>query len=428
MRFLEEARAAIAPARLVHGTDRWGEILAEVNAWAYGTPTIPPDSTDLPVGVDLDRAVGVEIDGPAGNETVGAAAAWGFDVPVPGGRLDVGGLTWVAVRPGFRGRGFLRAMIAAHFEDCLARGEAASMLFAAQMPIYPRFGYGLASRAVGAQIPAGAPLRQIEGSGEVQVEFATANFAAHDPAVQQVRAEAGRGERARPGWTEETTLGRRERRFANVDGALRRWEPHRIALARRSGEPVGYAIFRRDGHWDENRPAVKMEVSEFVALDSAAARALWGELAAMRLVETIELRSLALDDWLFSLFTDWRLARPVLTDALWLRILDLPGALAARHYAAPVDLVIDIRDPLIDANAGRWRLNGARDGAEVVRAGEVRADIVGGIEALSAAYLGGSGLATWADAGLISENTPGALETLDAALHSYRAPGVAVSF
>ncbi|MDR1151635.1 MAG: hypothetical protein LBK72_04020 [Bifidobacteriaceae bacterium] len=50
------------------------------------------------------------------------------------------------------------------------------------------------------------------------------------------------------------------------------------------------------------------------------------------------------------------------------------------------------------------------------------------MEAFSAAYLGGTGLAVLEDAGLIRANTPAALEILDAALHSYRAPGTPFPF
>jgi predicted acetyltransferase len=150
--------------------------------------------------------------------------------------------------------------------------------------------------------------------------------------------------------------------------------------------------------------------------------------STLRLVATVKAHHLPLDDWLFSPLIDWRAAAPRLGDGLWVRLLDVPRALAARRYAAPVDLVLDVEDPWIPANNGRWRLRGGRDSAEVSREDEARADIVGGIEGLSAVCLGGTGVATTAGAGLLRGETPGALEALDAALHAYRAPGVASSF
>jgi predicted acetyltransferase len=302
------------------------------------------------------------------------------------------------------------------------------LLHAAQMPIYSRFGYGLAARSVAASVPAGAELRTVAGAEAVRVRFATATFEAHDTLVCQVRAEAGRGRSAHPGWTEETALSRRERRFANVDGALRRTERLRIAVAERDGRPVGYVLFRRDGTWEANVPTGKTEVEEFVAVDPPAARALWAELVSLELNATVRIGHEPLDGWLFCLFPDWRRAAPSLGDDQWLRLIDLPAALAARRYSAPVDLVLEIDDPLVPANAGRWRLLGDRNRAEVTREAVAGADIVGGIEALSAIYLGGTGVAILEDAGLIRGVRAGALEELDAAFHSYRSPGAPTPF
>lgn len=57
-------------------------------------------------------------------------------------------------------------------------------------------------------------------------------------------------------------------------------------------------------------------------------------------------------------------------DALWVRVVDLPRALAARAFAAPVDLLLEVTDELLVANAVRWRVV-ARSGAaaEVQRTG-----------------------------------------------------------
>ena len=67
-------------------------------------------------------------------------------------------------------------------------------------------------------------------------------------------------------------------------------------------------------------------------------------------------------------------ASPRLTDNLWVRLLDLPVALAGRRYSAPLDVVLDVTDTRLPANAGRWRLTtgDARRGRRV--AGRGRAD------------------------------------------------------
>ena len=71
------------------------------------------------------------------------------------------------------------------------------------------------------------------------------------------------------------------------------------------------------------------------------------------------MRKRPVDDPLLFQLADPRRARPRLKDALWVRIIDVPGALAGRRYSGPVDVVIEVRDDLLPANAGRWRLTTA---------------------------------------------------------------------
>jgi predicted acetyltransferase len=427
MSFMEETQAAIAPARLVRGDETWAQVMNDVAEWAFGgrphDPRMPPTW-----GVDFSRVYGVEVDEPGGPVLAAVSSAWSFDIPVPGGRVPAGGLTWVSVRPGYRRRGFLRAMIAAHFQDCAERGEPMSMLCAAELPLYGRFGYGVASQSVSVRIPSGAALRPIPAADAVHVHFDTATFADHDALVQDVRKQAGRSRAARPGWTELVTIGAREQRLTNTDTHLRETERLRVAVARRDGRPTGFALFRRDGKVQANMTESVTAVEEFVATDPASAHALWQSLIGMDLTAAVTVDNEPLDGWLFSLLLNWRAAKPLVCDAIHTRLIDLPAALAARRYAAPVDLVLEVTDPLLPTNTGTWRLHGNRDHAEVTAAPGARPDIVGDIAAFSAAYLGGTGLAVLEDAGQIRETTPDALELLDTALHSYRAPALATDF
>src|SRR6478735_4259548 len=58
------------------------------------------------------------------------------------------GLSWVSVHPDHRRRGVLRAMVTHHLEDLRDRGAALSGLHAAEVAIYGRFGYAVASPEV----------------------------------------------------------------------------------------------------------------------------------------------------------------------------------------------------------------------------------------------------------------------------------------
>jgi len=71
-----------------------------------------------------------------------------------------------------------------------------------------------------------------------------------------------------------------------------------------------------------------------------------------------------------------------------LRIVDLPAALEGRGYAAPArgELHLDVSDPALPENAGRWRVQVEDGRARVARGGEGRMRL--DIGALAALYTG----------------------------------------
>ena len=131
------------------------------------------------------------------------------------------------------------------------------------------------------------------------------------------------------------------------------------------------------------------------------------------------------------MLADRRRARPYLTDGLWVRLIDVGAALRQRRYSCPADLVIEVTDDLLPANAGRWRLQcpGPGDGGtpSCERAG-APADIVLPVAALGAGYLGGTRLGALAAAGLVTERKDGAVARLSAAMYSDPAPWCASMF
>jgi predicted acetyltransferase len=139
------------------------------------------------------------------------------------------------------------------------------------------------------------------------------------------------------------------------------------------------------------------------------------------------------DDPLLHLLADPRRVRARVTDGLWVRLVDVAGALTQRRYACPVDVVIEVTDDGCTWNQGRWRLTtGAAEtpvhgagaaglGAACERTGDP-ADISLPIRALSAAYLGGTRLGPMAAAGLVTELRRGTLAPLSTALSWDPAP------
>jgi predicted acetyltransferase len=373
--------------------------LLRLNTWAFPGPLSVEALLELPCSLPFDRARGVVTDD---DELVAFHASYGYrQFPVPGARTSVSGLTWVGVHPGHRRRGLLRSMIADHFARSLARGEAISALWAAEMAIYGRFGYGLAARDLRLTVPRTAALRDVAGVERLEVEIAEVG-PAHAEVIQLVHAPIDR-----PGWATRETDALLAAFLSDPEPAREGAESLRIAVVRDGGAPVGYALFRRKMSWEEQGPNGVVRVREAVAPTAAVAHRLWSVLLDLDLMGSVEIWPLAVDDPLLHLLVDPRAARPRLGDNVWIRILDVAGALGARRYATAVDVVLELTDSDLADNAGRWRLEGGPDGARVERT-DSEPDLRLDIRELGAVYLGGESLLALVRAGLVTELRPGA--------------------
>jgi predicted acetyltransferase len=109
------------------------------------------------------------------------------------------------------------------------------------------------------------------------------------------------------------------------------------------------------------------------------------------------------------------------------RLVDVAGALRARRYTTPIDVVLEISDQLLPWNNGRWQLIADADGARCEHS-ELKADLAMSVTELGAAYLGGTPLSDLAMAGRVEERTEGSLRATSAAFMSSPAPWVPVVF
>ncbi len=384
--------------RLVDVPDGRKEDITAINTWGFPSSTTPAQRETLSWPLDFSRTRGVEHD----DELVAFHASYEFaDHPVPGARIPISGLTWVTVHPAHRRRGLLSAMISDHFGRSLARGEAVSALWASEMSIYGRFGYGLAARCAMVKIPRGATLRDVPGADDVRVRLEVLSTEKHLALFQDLNARVDR-----PGWSRRSTPGLEAGAFQDPEFWRNGFEAVRIAVAERDGVPVGFARFRRKLAWAATGPDGTVEVLDHVAVDAAATRALWGVLLDLDLMANVDVDYLALDDPLLALLVDWPAARPRLAENLWIRLLDVPTALASRRYAAPVDVVLDVTDDRLPANTGRWHLVGGPDGAQVTRT-DAPAHLSIGVRELGTLFLGGFPLTQLVGAGLARELEPG---------------------
>ncbi|MER7133320.1 GNAT family N-acetyltransferase [Streptosporangium saharense] len=392
-------------------------VAEEFEAWAgvitgtYGEDLSAEDLARERAAVELERTLGAF----DGDVAVGGAAACTRALTVPGAVLPVAGVTWVGVSPTHRRRGVLTSLMRRQLTDLYeGGGEALAVLRPSEAGIYGRYGYGPASR--------GALLRCEKramdflpgtdfGDGRVRLLGRDEARPVVEEVYERVRPGAA-GWPDRPGgcWDIRLADGPAER-----DGATAlRHAVHRD----REGRADGYALYRIGQVRGEQVSAVR--VMELAAVTRRAYAALWRFLAGIDLVPWIEYEG-AVDEPLAHLLTDLRAVRSREVDRLWVRLVDLPRALAGRRYAAPLEVVLEVRDDFCPWNTGRFLLRGDAGGAGCERTA-VAPDLRLGPAELGAAFLGGTTLAALARAGRVEELRPGALARVSAAFRGLREP------
>src|SRR5206468_2502495 len=96
--------------------------------------------------------------------------------------------------------------------------------------------------------------------------------------------------------------------------------------------------------WPQGIPRNELRVRELMATTTEAYAALWRFCFEMDLVGKIEGWGRPSDEPLLHMLAHPRALRFALGDGLWLRLVDIPAALAARRYAVEGTLTIEIRD------------------------------------------------------------------------------------
>jgi predicted acetyltransferase len=339
---------------------------------------------------------------------------------VPGGAaVPTAAVTVVTVHPPYRRRGLLTKMMTHQLEQVAERGEPLAALWASESLIYGRFGYGPATnRAV--LSGTNRRLRFLPGvrtTGSVD-EVSREDFLKLVPALH----ESMRPDRPGTMWRDETVW-----EFALFDLPFARrgaTEMRHVLHYDDSGDVDGFATYRFKENF-EAEPAGEVRIKEIWAEDPAAYASIWRYLLDLDLARTFRLWSAPVDEPLRHLVTDARAVETEITDNLYVRVVDVEAALRARKYAAGVDLVIEVTDPILPANNGRYRL--VTDGdpagatAEVTRV-DTRPDISLGVLELGTVYLGGSALTDLHRVNRICEHTPGAVAAASTAFGWHRMP------
>lgn len=400
--------------------------MLDVDGWAFASTPQEATVEELKGVIDWDRARGIEVTDAAiatPGTLVACHSSHAYEMRVPGGEtVTTSGLTWVGVHSGHRRRGLLTTMIDDHFARALARGEVVSTLYAAETAIYQRFGYGLACpmyRMSGGRAPS---LREVPDSDDLRIDLESANAEAHGPIVREVLAR-----NVRPGT--HATVSDVMIRDSFLDPELWRdgQERLRFACVRDADGPRAFALFTRKGSWEGGEPSGEMSVYSWCALDAAAERRLFSVIMDLDLLSKVKVRNIAPDSPLVLLLEDVRGAHLGLQDNLWVRLLDIPKALAARSYAADADVTVQIYDKQLPENEGVWRLRISGGSAHASKEEGAVAEVFVSVQDLSAAYLGGVTINSLAGAGLVG-GEPAAIAALSAAFAGDQMPVSALNF
>ncbi|WIX99882.1 GNAT family N-acetyltransferase [Amycolatopsis mongoliensis] len=374
-----------------------GEHRAASNLFRASLHVPPSDDTDWEHASRVFQPGGTI--GAFDPDLIGTARSFDAELTVPGGaRRPMAGVTGVAVRADRTRRGVLRAMMAAQLEDFAGRGVVFASLLASEAPIYGRFGYGLATRyrtysvdRHRARLHPDAP-----ATGEVQLLEL-------DEALKVLPGVYDSLPR-RPG-----AMSRPEVLWRLYEGQARRNpQPVKAAVHHGPDGPDGFATYFVDGL--QAHPWTKsLHLVDLFPGTPAAFAGLWRFLLGIDLVDRIVAEARPLDEPIELILADHRRSTVErIGDEHWVRLVDVPAALAAREYGTAAPVVVEVADPLLPGNSGRYRITAG--GAE--RTGEpagLRLDVT----TLAMVHFGTWRPSALADAGRIEVRDPEAAANAD---------------
>ena len=331
-----------------------------------------------------------------GDAIVGTFGGYDLTVTIPGGSLPMEGTTVVTVFPTHRRMGLLRSMMDIHLANAADAGYAIAGLWASETDIYGRFGYGIATFHQSYKFAGpGVVLRDevvVDRVRRVTPEVAAGLL---PPVFDTVLAtRPGMYARTESWWQNEVLLdedwmkrGRTKKRYVVHDGV---------------DGVDGYAIYRqKSGESDDGHANGTVVPFEVVAATARAHASLWAYLTRIDGCPNVDLWNVPLDDPLRWMVREPRRVRITsMGDGLWIRILDVAEALAARTYDEDGDVVFALTDAFRPSTEGTYRMSVRRGVASIARVSD-EPEITMGVDVLGALYLGGQDAHAFAAAGRI---------------------------
>ncbi|HLX36023.1 MAG TPA: GNAT family N-acetyltransferase [Candidatus Limnocylindrales bacterium] len=397
----------------------WYESLASTFfIWGYD----PEASASRPSALEhLDRRIGAF----DGDRIVGTYRTFGTELTMPGGRtIPVSAVSAVSTRSTDRRRGVLSELVEDDIARGVARGDVASVLLAAEWPIYGRYGYGPATWQGRWTLRTRAASFRTEPSGSMEILNAAAARPIVEALYDRYRVRQP-GEIRRPVSYWDQDLG-----IAPPPGKSK-WKGVVAVHHDDAGAVDGFVRYSGEEHWDDGIPDNVAVLEDLFATSTAAEVELWRFLSSLDLVATVRVRKARTSEpfaWYLEDARAMQLAQ--MEEALWVRPYDVPRLLASRAYDREADLVVEIDDRVNGTTgpaAGRFRLEAGPDGSSCDSTTKP-AEVTISAAALGAAILGGSRLVDATRAGGAAEARPGALLELDRLLRTDDVPYCSTQF
>lgn len=350
------------------------------------------------------------------DRVVGTCLAEPLRLTVPGGDVALAGLEFGFVLPSHRRRGLLSGLIARLLDQAREYGEVLAAGWPSESIIHARFGMAPATTGSLLQLDRHyAVLREPRNHrGSVRLVDPEDVPDVLPGIYERVRASTpGMVTRAGPRWSTwpyHDPLDWQDPSWRQDVG------PRTFAV----WGDQGYVAYRLQRRWDLGGPQYRLLVAELIATEAAYA-GLWQWCFDVDLATSLVASLRPAEDPIRLMLADHRRLRVSTYDGMWLRIVDAAGALSARTYRADGTWVIRVVDEFGPWASGTVQLQ-VENGVGTTAATAASADVTLPSASLAAAYLGDVRLRELAIAGRASEQTPGALISLDHALSSAQPP------
>lgn len=385
----------------------------QINRVFNGSDAPPEQVEAVAPFVELDRTLAWFDEG----AIVASAGVYSYRMTVPGGaRVPTAGLTRVTVLPTHTRQGLLTGMMREHLQDAHRRGEPLAALYASEAVIYGRFGYGIGTHHASIKLRRGAPFKEaVEVRGKVRT-LGREEALAVAPAI---------AERIAPG---QPGMIVREPGFwrLRIEERIPSGPPPPSHLNWVACGETGYAAYRVRTTWTSHGPEREILLADLLAADPETYRVLWRHILDIDLADRVEAGSRPRSEPLEHLLADARALQSTLWDGLWIRLVDVRAALAARTYGVPGRLSIEVSDPFCEWNRGVWTLEAGADGARCSPGGD--ADLALSAADLATVYLGDSTFHGLLWAGHLAERRAGAARLADSMFASPVVPWCPVHF